>query len=766
MAKKILSKTEFIKIFKEELAKNKNLTYAELVEIINKNYTTADGRAFTTTILSDRARSYELSGSLKAKNVPLKVKDIKALSSKENIKLYNKGDIDLDTFRRRAVSKKSDANRSPEQKAKRSKAERERRLRDLKTEEGRSRIKANRVRAKAKEYKLKGMDPPANTATEALWKDIVKTAKENKGNGRFTLTGFKNSMDRADFFSNKITIKDKITGKTFTFGKDITSKGDSLKNFINTNAKSFDVVNFQEVIKPYQQKYFINSIDGLRNSINKQLIPGYNAGQTQNAFTVQHNLGRQKNPLKVSLAFLNDNTKEFRVKSAFEKIWNNAKDPKTGTIKVTPAVKDAFKEYTKGISEIDTVSQPVGATRANRTFGQSLSLAEMLKKTKGEGTKLPRGLLKKAGEFESLLLDYAKTNKGNVCQLFLNKGGRTGFANGGSGCAGQMADALDSNSEDVAKQVSKIKEGGVLSKVKNSANAFLTAVKAPGSFRGKVALGAGAVIGGFGGGALVKQFRNDDPSTYLNNEGQMEGMLISDVEEAASKVEDNPILNNQFKLEALAAAGITAPIAKGVYNTQRFGTPQLLETPMELDQEMKTLKKTIRQITHPGGKKAKRIGAAAQETIRMARQRMAELNKYIVETTDPLISSGKGPIRSALGLSGVLGKGLWALTSPIVALPSTAMYIAKDKMEGKSTTDALTNPLTYLAPAFMNQSVKALAKAGASRGLLAIAGAGLAGTAALPALSIASGIAAAGSLGYQAYKKFFDKTTDEDFFNR
>jgi hypothetical protein len=249
----------------------------------------------------------------------------------------------------------------------------------------------------------------------------------------------------------------------------------------------------------------------------------------------------------------------------------------------------------------------------------------------------------------------------------------------------------------------------------------------------------------------------------------MEGMLISDVEEAASRVEDNPILNNQFKLEALAAAGITAPIAKGVYNTQRFGTPQLLETPMELDQEMKTLKKTIRQITHPGGKKAKRIGAAAQETIRMARQRMAELNKYIVETTDPLISSGKGPIRSALGLSGVLGKGLWAFTSPIVALPSTAMYIAKDKMEGKSTTDALTNPLTYLGPAFMNQSVKALAKAGASRGLLAIASAGLAGTAAaplLPAISIGAGIAAAGSLGYQAYKKFFDKTTDEDFFNR
>ena len=365
------------------------------------------------------------------------------------------------------------------------------------------------------------------------------------------------------------------------------------------------------------------------------------------------------------------------------------------------------------------------------------------------------------------IVTLAKNNTGNICNIFKGKiafsadGGRIGFA---GGCAGEMVESLEADSKGTLQKINKTE--GVLGSAKNVATRFLTGFKNTGSFKTKVALGAGAVIGGFGAGALVKQFRNDDPSTYLNNEGQMEGMLISDVEEAASKVEDNPILNNQFKLEALAAAGITAPIAKGVYNKQRFGTPQLLETPMELDQEMKTLKRTIRQITHPGGKKAKRIGAAAQETIRMARQRMAELNKYIVETTDPLISSGKGPIRSALGLSGVLGKGLWALTSPIVALPSTAMYIAKDKMEGKSTTDALTNPLTYLAPAFMNQSVKALAKAGASRGLLAIAGAGLAGTAALPALSIASGIAAAGSLGYQAYKKFFDKTTDEDFFNR
>jgi hypothetical protein len=714
MAKQILSKEDFVRIFNEELRKNKNLTYSQLLKIINKKYTTREGKPFTVQILADRARDAGLSGKLKATNKPLTINEIKKLSSKENIKLYNKGDISLDTFRQRAIDRGVAARRSPEQKAKRAKAQRERERRALKTEEGRARIKANRIRAKAKEYKLKGMDPPATTATEALWKDIVKTARENPGNGRFSIaSGLKKSMDRENFFSDNIKIKDSITGKTFTFGKDIASKGDKLKNFINKNAGSFDVVNFQEVVKPYQQKKFIDSIPGLRNLINSQLIPGYNPGQAQNAFTVQHNLGRQRNPLKVSLAFLNDNVKEFRVKDAFERIYNNAKDPKTGTIKVTQKVKDAFKEYAKGISELDTVSAPSGATRGNRTFGQSLSLEEMLRKTKSEGTVLPRGVLKKVKDFESLLLDYAKTNKGNVCQLFLNKGGRVGFANGGAGCVTEVNEALKNDPKKLAQDINKTE--GIANKVKNTGTKFLTALKEnpnllKGGLPGKIALGLGTVAAGVGAGALVKQFRNDDPSTYLTNDSQMEGMIIADVEQKGEEVDDNILLDNQFKLELAAAAGLTAPIAKGVYKTARG------------------------------------VGEAGP------------------------LPEGVGRTRAALGLSkGVLGKGLWALGAPIVALPSTVGYVAQDIRAGKDAEEIATNPLTYLSAAFMNPAVKALGKAGASRGLLGIASLGLAGTAAgavaLPAISIGAGLATLGTLGYQGYKLFTGKDrSDEDFF--
>ena len=133
MAKQILSKEDFVRIFNEELKKNKNLTYSQLLKIINKKYTTRKGKPFTVQILADRARDAGLSGKLKATNKPLTINEIKKLSSKENIKLYNKGDISLDTFKQRAIDKASAARRTPEQKAKRAKRQLKKYRQDVKT---------------------------------------------------------------------------------------------------------------------------------------------------------------------------------------------------------------------------------------------------------------------------------------------------------------------------------------------------------------------------------------------------------------------------------------------------------------------------------------------------------------------------------------------------------------------------------------------------------------------------------------------------------
>ena len=302
---------------------------------------------------------------------------------------------------------------------------------------------------------------------------------------------------------------------------------------------------------------------------------------------------------------------------------------------------------------------------------------------------------------------------GAVCQIFRKAGGRIGFQVGGNpGCVGEVEEALKRNPKKFAQDMNKTE--GVASTIKNKGTKFLTALKEnpnllKGGLAGKIALGLGTVAAGAGAGALVKQFRNDDPSTYLTNEGQMEGMIISDVEDRGEYVENNLLLDNQFKVELAGAAALTAPIAGKVYRTARG------------------------------------VGEAGP------------------------LPEGVGRTRAALGLSkGVLGKGLWALGAPIVALPSTVGYIAQDVRAGKDAEEIATNPLNYLGAAFMSPAVKALGKAGASRGLLGIASLGLAGTAAaplLPALSIGAGLATLGTLGYQGYKALTGRNrSDEDFF--
>jgi hypothetical protein len=322
-------------------------------------------------------------------------------------------------------------------------------------------------------------------------------------------------------------------------------------------------------------------------------------------------------------------------------------------------------------------------------------------------TKMADNFLKYRAD---VLADAARG--GAVCQIFRKAGGRIGFANGGTGCVVEVEEALKRNPQKFAQDMNKTE--GVASKIKNKGAQFLTALKENpnilrGSLGSKIALGLGTVAAGAGAGALVKQFRNDDPSTYLTNDSQMEGMIISDVEDKGKEVDDNILLDNQFKLELAGAAGLTAPIAKGVYQTARG-----------------------------------------------------------VGETGPL-PEGVGRTRAALGLSkGVLGKGLWALGAPIVALPSTVGYVAQDIRAGKDAEEIATNPLNYLGAAFMNPAVKALGRAGASRGLLGIASLGLAGTAAAPLLaplSIGAGLAALGTLGYQGYKAVTGKNrSDEDFF--
>ena len=382
----------------------------------------------------------------------------------------------------------------------------------------------------------------------------------------------------------------------------------------------------------------------------------------------------------------------------------------TGKIKVKDYGAAKFTDKTfdprVALKENLNLSNVLRETKFDKGVYKDLKEAGVnIKRFDTERAKLNRVDVEKMALFIDDALANAKAN-GPICSIVGKK------QSGGPvvSCVDAVNDALEKDPKKLAQEINRSNEGGAFNKIKNSGTKFLTALKENpnllrGGLAGKIALGLGTVAAGVGAGALVKQFRNDDPSTYLTNDSQMEGMIIADVEQKGKEVDDNILLDNQFKLEAAAAAGLTAPIAKDVYRTARG------------------------------------VGEAGP------------------------LPEGVGRTRAALGLNkGVLGKGLWALGTPAVQLPSTLGYIAKDVREGKDASEIALNPLNYLGPAFAGLSTQALAKAGASRALLGIASLGL-GVAGAKVLGVGAALAGLGTLGYQGYKAFTGQNrSDADFF--
>ncbi len=152
--------------------------------------------------------------------------------------------------------------------------------------------------------------------------------------------------------------------------------------------------------------------------------------------------------------------------------------------------------------------------------------------------------------------------------------------------------------------------------------------------------GALAAVGA-GAAAIVKPYMNDDMSTYLSDEGQQKNMLksmvLDPITQPDEKITEDEV--NVFDKAYLPTLG--AVTAAGAV---------------------------------PGGK------------------RLFDVRKRM----------GAGNIRSALSpIKGVLGKGLAATGTPLGIAALEPLYIASQIAEGDSLGEIATNPLNYLAPAFM-----------------------------------------------------------------
>ena len=197
---------------------------------------------------------------------------------------------------------------------------------------------------------------------------------------------------------------------------------------------------------------------------------------------------------------------------------------------------------------------------------------------------------------------------------------------------------IRNNPEEASKKILQIKEEtGPIVKAKNAALSFL---KSPGFKTFSVAGLAGGAAA-----ALVKEFRNDDPTTYLSNEDQQKSMLV--------EMATDPIMDP-----------LTNPMDR----------PGILDY----------------QLPAVGASLAASTAIAAPSTIKASRSRgLGVEQKGLMRTT------GR-----------VLGRGLGVAATPGVLAPLAAMDIADQISQGDSPVDIATNPFNYLYPAFADQTPK------------------------------------------------------------
>jgi hypothetical protein len=248
----------------------------------------------------------------------------------------------------------------------------------------------------------------------------------------------------------------------------------------------------------------------------------------------------------------------------------NPNDPVFGSLKannpvrtITPNLISAYTELAKDYSRAQSVigDQSKFIKFAEKNMNSPLVRAvfksplSSLKVGTGPGF-LPR--------LRTVIMEAAKRNEGGVCNIFRAEGGRIGFA-AGSSCVRQMEVAFDADPVKTTEQINKIRT--VPEKIKTATRGFLGALGKFGPAVGK--FGAIAAAGAIAQ-PLVKQFRNDDPATYLTDPEQIEGMLLSTIEahEQREKLR-SPILDWGIGAGTVGATAAAIPGTGAMYKYRR-----------------------------------------------------------------------------------------------------------------------------------------------------------------------------------------------------
>jgi hypothetical protein len=216
---------------------------------------------------------------------------------------------------------------------------------------------------------------------------------------------------------------------------------------------------------------------------------------------------------------------------------------------------------------------------------------------------------------ESYLNNFIKNVKGTkgACRILIGK------AIGGN--VDTCETIIRQDPEGAARKIANLEDSSTaVTKVKNAALSFL---KSPGVRMFGIAGVAGTV-----GAAIVKEFNNNDPTTYLSNEDQQKSLLVSmALDPVAPDFERPDILDYQLPAVGATVAGATAVSAPTTIKASRSRA---------LGVEQKGLTRTTGRVLARGLGVAASPGLLAPLAAMDITSQIAEGDSPVDIATDPL----------------------------------------------------------------------------------------------------------------------------------
>ena len=389
--------------------------------------------------------------------------------------------------------------------------------------------------------------------------------------------------------------------------------------------------------------YLVDSLGLDKDIVNQQLVKPFERELTQ-LYKAQKKLveglrpGKFPNEIQKQISQLNKQIMDMSAKTdgALQGVLMNEKTGKVGHI--------FGKDYSKVLGA-GLVEGSVKGLAPEKLDLIKAQLPEQMKATGGAPNKLIETLTRIFNSKETTLPQKNRIGVALGC-VGAAEGGRIGYALGST--AVNCVNTKLTNEPVQSSMKLRVAEG--VGKIKPAATNFLKLLGRGGARAAPLAAlaAAGAAIE-----PLVKQFRNDDPNTYLTHESQMKGMLLATIEGETPKV-DEELLNWQYPGMAAATAAGAIPGAGAVYKGRR-GLPPTKDF----------------------------VGPMAK---------------------------GVGKTRAALGLSGVLGKALGASFSPLAVAATLPLTVAAQRKGGTEWGDIATDPMNWMAPAFASTGAEMASK--------------------------------------------------------